>query len=126
MAAGAHYNPFGTTHGGPNTDVRHVGDIGNVYANEDGVVYLSGLIMKNTSLTGPYSVLNRTLTIHENLDDLGYGNFTDSKTTGHSGRRIGCGIINPPRGGSTVSAAFGVFNIFSITFLSTCLSWFKF
>jgi len=28
--AGPHYNPFNTTHGGPLSEIRHVGDLGNV------------------------------------------------------------------------------------------------
>ena len=28
--AGAHYNPFNMTHGGPDASTRHVGDLGNI------------------------------------------------------------------------------------------------
>eukprot|EP00743_Colponemidia_sp_Colp-15_P000340 GILK01000392.1.p1 GENE.GILK01000392.1~~GILK01000392.1.p1 ORF type:complete len:154 (+),score=11.11 GILK01000392.1:48-509(+) len=91
-SAGPHYNPFGKTHGAKEDEERHVGDLGNVEANADGV---SEFEMEDrlVSLIGPYSVIGRSLVVHENVDDLGRGGFEDSKTTGHAGGRVACGVI---------------------------------
>ena len=37
MSLAGHYNPNGETHGGPESCHRHVGDLGNLQANEEGV-----------------------------------------------------------------------------------------
>lgn len=34
--AGDHYNPFNKPHGPPSSDERHVGDIGNICADDQG------------------------------------------------------------------------------------------
>jgi Cu-Zn family superoxide dismutase len=79
-------------HGGPEDEVRHVGDLGNVDVGEDGT-YRSETTDRLVKLTGPYSVIGRSIVVHEDADDLGRGGFSDSKTTGHAGARLACGII---------------------------------
>lgn len=87
----AHYNPLGKTHGGPGDINRHIGDLGNVVADNQGNV--NQLLADNVvSLCGDYSVIGRGLTIHNGTDDLGRGTG-DSLTTGNSGGRAACGVI---------------------------------
>lgn len=87
-----HYNPFGKNHGGPQSEERHIGDLGNIWTNYHGVSVV-GIIDNFVKLSGPMSVIGRSIVIHEDADDFGMGNHSDSLTTGHSGRRIGCGVI---------------------------------
>lgn len=91
-AAGGHFNPHNKSHAAPSDGERHVGDLGNVVQNKDGVV---DTIIKDTvvNLKGKYSVVGKSIVIHEGEDDLGRGSFPDSKTTGHAGARLGCCII---------------------------------
>lgn len=90
--AGPHFNPFGKTHGGPLDKERHVGDLGNLKTDEKGVGYMA-VSDPYIKLFGDSSVLGRSMVVHESEDDLGRGNFPDSKTTGHSGARVACGVI---------------------------------
>ncbi|KAL3091550.1 hypothetical protein niasHS_005105 [Heterodera schachtii] len=92
MAAGAHFNPYNVSHGAPNARVRHVGDLGNLAANADGiaVVDIQDRLLK---LNGLHSVVGRALVVHEKRDDLGLGANAESLKTGNSGKRVGCGVV---------------------------------
>eukprot|EP00744_Colponema_vietnamica_P001734 GILI01002840.1.p1 GENE.GILI01002840.1~~GILI01002840.1.p1 ORF type:complete len:159 (-),score=42.39 GILI01002840.1:174-650(-) len=92
VSAGPHYNPFGKEHGSPNSETRHVGDLGNLEADASGNIQFE-MLDNLVSLVGPYSVIGRSLIIHADEDDLGLGNHDDSKTTGHAGARVACGVI---------------------------------
>lgn len=92
QSCGAHYNPYGKTHGGNIDEERHVGDLGNI--ESDGVNDSTlEIVDKLIKLNGENNVLGRSVVIHKDEDDLGRGGFNDSKTTGHAGARIACGII---------------------------------
>ena len=92
VTAGPHYNPYKLTHGGNEDKERHVGDLGNIVAGDDGQAechYEESLI----SLFGAFSVLGRSCVLHAGVDDLGKGGHELSKTTGNSGGRVACGVI---------------------------------
>ena len=60
----AHYNPFNMNHGGPKSADRHVGDLGNLQADEQGMVdfkFTDDLV----KLWGPHSVIGRSIVIHK-------------------------------------------------------------
>lgn len=79
-------------HGAQDSAIRHVGDLGNIKADANGLVDFTtqdSLI----NLSGEYSIIGRGLVIHEGEDDLGKGNHPDSLKTGNAGGRAGCGVI---------------------------------
>jgi Cu-Zn family superoxide dismutase len=89
----SHYNPQNTEHGG--IDGGHAGDLGNIKTDDTGVCKIS---LKTDKFIVD-NILGRSIIIHEDEDDLGLGEFEDSKTTGHSGERIACSIIGISKDG---------------------------
>lgn len=85
-AAGGHFNPTNKPHGGPDSPERHVGDLGNLVADENGHAHYER-VDKIIALEGENSIIGRSIIIHADRDD-----FT-TQPTGASGARIGCGII---------------------------------
>jgi Cu-Zn family superoxide dismutase len=79
-------------HGSPQDRIRHVGDLGNIIAGEDGVAEIR-LCDRLISLSGMNSIIGRSVVVHANPDDLGRGGAPDSNTTGNAGARVACGII---------------------------------
>ena len=55
-STGTHYNPFGKLHGGPNDPERHVGDLGNVQADANGLANVD-IVDYQVQLKGPWSVV---------------------------------------------------------------------
>uniref|UniRef100_A0A6A7G293 Superoxide dismutase [Cu-Zn] n=1 Tax=Hirondellea gigas TaxID=1518452 RepID=A0A6A7G293_9CRUS len=92
LSAAGHYNPHNKEHGGPTVDNRHVGDLGNITAGDDGKATID-ITDSLVSLTGQFSVIGRAVVVHADTDDLGLGGHDDSKTTGHAGGRLACGVI---------------------------------
>jgi len=85
-SAGGHFNPDGKKHGAPNSEERHIGDLGNLLANEDGKAYYE-MIDTNISFSGPHSIIGRAIIVHAGEDDL------TSQPTGAAGARVACGVI---------------------------------
>ncbi len=85
-SAGGHYNPGNMKHGGPKDHARHVGDMGNIVANRDGVASLD-YVDPRLSLSGEHSIVGRALIVHGGKDDL------KSQPAGDAGPRVAGGII---------------------------------
>lgn len=66
----------------PDITRRHVGDLGNVTADDQGSISISieDAIIQLYNIT--QSILNRTAVVHLVRDDGGAGGFPDSNSTG--------------------------------------------
>jgi superoxide dismutase, Cu-Zn family len=95
-SAGGHFNPHKKQHGAPEDSNRHVGDLGNIEADEKGEAVVA-LTDKLISLNGVNSILGRCVVLHQGTDDLGKGGDEESKKTGNAGPRVACGVIGLPK-----------------------------
>ena len=84
----------GKTHGAPTDDpnLRMVGDIGNVTADEAGTATFK-LDDEMVKIFGPHSVIGRSMVICAGADDQGRGGQESSLTTGNAGPRVAFGVI---------------------------------
>lgn len=87
MSAGGHYAPSGGQHGAPGSKMHHLGDLGNILANEKGLanvdIVVSGITI---ALMGTASIGDRSIVVHAKEDDF-------SDPAGNSGARVACGVI---------------------------------
>lgn len=85
-SAGGHFNPQDNPHAGPTDSQRHVGDLGNLASDEDGLAELNFLDTV-ISFEGVNNILGRGVVVHAGQDDL------ESQPTGDAGARLACGVI---------------------------------
>jgi Cu-Zn family superoxide dismutase len=94
VSAGPHYNPHGHDHGGPDHEIRHVGDLGNIVADESGTARINMVDSQISLQPGSIgNIVGRSVVVHEDPDDLGQGGHELSKTTGNAGGRLACGVV---------------------------------
>lgn len=90
-STGGHWNPKKNDHGGNLDAQRHIGDLGNILADGDGVA--EGVLLARVPLRGRLGIRNRAVVVHAGTDDLGLGGDTGSRAVGNAGARPGCGTI---------------------------------
>jgi superoxide dismutase, Cu-Zn family len=87
-SAGEHLNPASAPHGGPATTPRHLGDLPNIKANEEGRAdintVLSGATLRDG---GPNNLVGKAFIVHAKADDY------KTQPSGDSGDRIACGVV---------------------------------
>ena len=92
-SACSHFNPFNSIHGGPNSINRHVGDLGNIITDQNGICkmkFTDHMIKLDDSIS---NIIGRSIVIHEKTDDLGKEKNKESLKTGNAGNRIACSVI---------------------------------
>lgn len=84
-SAGSHFAPAGNQHGDPKEQDHHVGDLGNIQADKDGVAKID-IFSKSASLVGKHSLVGRAIIVHANEDRF-------VQPAGDAGERVACGVI---------------------------------
>ncbi len=87
-SAGGHFNPMNHPHSNPDAKQRHVGDLGNLIANDAGVaVYRRMDTQVSLDPTSAAFVVGRAIIVHAGHDDL------TTQPTGAAGARVASGVI---------------------------------
>jgi len=84
-SAGERFNPTDQAHGKMADKKRHVGDLGNIEANEDGTATIE-IEDSVISLVGEHSIIGRALVIHADADKF-------TQPSGDAGGRVAFGKI---------------------------------
>ncbi len=82
-STGGHFNPMGMEHGAPESSDRHMGAMGNLVVNEDGI----GIRDYTDQVIVLEKIIGRGVIVHGGEDDL------VSQPSGASGPRVACGVI---------------------------------
>jgi Cu-Zn family superoxide dismutase len=89
-SAGEHFNPTEAPHGGPESDSRHLGDLPNAKADENGRALIDmnveGLTLMDKD-GAPTEIIGKSIIVHALPDDY------KTQPSGGSGDRIACGVI---------------------------------
>ena len=85
-SAGAHFNPTSEQHGAPTAENHHVGDFGNVVADDSGAGKYER-VLSFISLSGVNSIIGKSVVVHADADDMA------AQPAGNSGARVACGVI---------------------------------
>jgi Cu-Zn family superoxide dismutase len=85
-SAGDHFNPAKKPHGGPATEMRHFGDMGNLKSDAKGVAKEVITIPKEHGMSLS-DLIGKSILIHAKADDF------KTQPSGDSGNRVGCGLI---------------------------------
>lgn len=87
-STGEHLNPANVRHGGPGAAEKHLGDIPNIKANEQGradvKLRIAGATLRDG---GPNNLVGKAFVVHAMADDY------KSQPAGNSGDRIACGVV---------------------------------
>jgi Cu-Zn family superoxide dismutase len=86
--AGNHLNPEHHDHGRPESSERHLGDMGNIVTNAEGVSK-QVILLPKSSMDDVDKIIGKAILIHAKADDL------KTQPTGDSGDRVACGLIKP-------------------------------
>lgn len=85
-SAGDHLSLGSQTHGAPTAKVRHIGDLGNLVANDKGIA-VKEVVLKNLSEADTQKIMGKALILHESADDYA------TQPSGNAGARLACGVI---------------------------------
>ena len=86
-STGGHFSPGGHDHGKPSDEAakRHIGDLGNIEAGEDGVATID-ITDDVIDLHGEHSIIGRAIVVHAGEDKY-------TQPTGDAGARVAIGVI---------------------------------